>query len=87
MSGVALTTQPVISGVDAFGNVDVQFSETITLTEASVGTLTNNTKAAVAGVATFSGLTYTATADQQDFTLTANDEDGVNDNFATLNAN
>ncbi|MCU8008094.1 DUF4347 domain-containing protein, partial [Shewanella sp. SM87] len=87
VSGAALTTQPVIVARDAFGNTDVDFAETLTLTESSAGTLTNATQAATAGVATFSNLTYTATADQQAFTLTANDQDGVGSNLPTVDAN
>ena len=87
VSGSALTTQPVVRAVDADGTVDTGFTETVTLTESSAGSLTNNTSAAVSGVATFSGLTYTATADQQSFTLTANDQDGVGSNLSTVDAN
>ncbi|WP_393943027.1 DUF4347 domain-containing protein, partial [Shewanella sp. S23-S33] len=87
VSGAALTTQPVIVARDAFGNTDVDFAETLTLTESSAGTLTNATQAATAGVATFSNLTYTATADQQAFTLTANDQDGVGSNLPTVDGN
>lgn len=87
VSGVALTVQPVVSARDAFGNVDTDFTETVTITEGSAGTLSNNTAVAVAGVATFSGMTYTASADQQSFTLTANDQDGVGSNLATVDAN
>src|SRR5690606_34587169 len=87
VSGATLTTQPVVAARDAFGNTDVDFAETITLTEASAGTLTNNTRAATTGVATFTNLIYTATADQQSFTLTANDQDGVGSNLPTMNAN
>lgn len=86
-SGSALTTQPVVAARDAFGNTDVDFTETITVTEASAGSLSNNTQAATNGVATFTNLTYTATADQQSFTLTANDQDGVGTNLATVDAN
>jgi len=84
VSGVALTTQPVVAARDAFGNTDIDFTETITLTEASDGALSNNTKAAVNGVATFTNVTYTATADQQSFTLTANDQDGIGADLPTV---
>lgn len=87
VSGNALATQPVVAATDGFGNTDVDFTETITLTEASAGTLSNNTRAAVDGVATFTGVTYTASADQQSFTLTANDQDGVGSNLSTVDAN
>jgi hypothetical protein len=87
VSGSALTTQPVVAARDAFGNTDVDFTETITLTEASLGTLTSNTQAASNGVAIFTSLTYTATADQQSFTLTADDVDGTGSNLPSVDAN
>jgi len=85
-SGSALGTQPVVTAQDAFGNTDVDFTETVTLTESSAGSLTNNTQAASNGVATFSGLTYTASADQESFTLTADDE-ASGSNLSTVDAN
>ena len=39
----------------------------MTITEASAGALTNNTQAASTGVATFSNLTYAASADGEAF--------------------
>ncbi len=87
VSGSALTAQPVVRARDAFGNIDTDFTETITLTEASAGSLTGGSAAAVAGVATFTNVRYTATADQQSYTLTANDQDGVDSNLATIDAN
>jgi hypothetical protein len=87
VSGSALTGQPVVAARDAAGNNDTGFTETITLTEASAGTLSNNTQAATAGVATFTNLIYSATADQQSFTLTANDQDGVGSNLPTVDSN
>ena len=87
VSGIALTTQPVVTAQDAVGNTDADFTEILTLSEASAGSLTNGSVSAVGGVATFSNLTYTATADQQSFTLTANDSDGVGSDLPTINAN
>ncbi|XQW84544.1 Ig-like domain-containing protein [Thalassotalea piscium] len=87
VSGSALTTQPVIAASDAFGNTDKDFTETITFTESSAGSLTGNSVVAISGVATFTAVKYFATADQQSFTLTANDEDGVGPNFSTVDAN
>ncbi|WP_105255647.1 Ig-like domain-containing protein [Pseudoalteromonas sp. T1lg75] len=87
VSGSALMTQPVVTATDAFGNTDTDFSETITLSEGSAGVLTNASASASSGIATFSGLTYTATADQQAFTLTANDQDGVGSDLPSVNAN
>ncbi len=86
VSGSALTTQPVVTARDAAGNTDVDFTEVVTLTEASAGTLSSNTKTAVDGVATFTGLAFTAIADQEGFTLTANDVDGTGSNLPTVNA-
>ncbi|MDP5330908.1 MAG: hypothetical protein NWQ87_06000, partial [Litorivicinaceae bacterium] len=86
VSGVALTTQPVVAARDAFGNTDADFTETVTLTEASAGSLSGKSAAAVSGVATFTTLTYTATADQQSFTLRANDQDVIGTDLATVNA-
>ncbi|MHB0875814.1 MAG: DUF4347 domain-containing protein [Anaerolineae bacterium] len=72
VSGAALTTQPVVSATDAFGNVDADFAGAIGLTEASAGTLSGTTPlSATAGVATFTNVTYTATADLESFSLTA----------------
>ena len=87
VSGSALGTQPVVTAQDAFGNTDTDFTEIITVTEASLGSLTNGSVAASSGVATFVNLTYTATADQQSFTLTANDQDGVGSDLPTVDAN
>ncbi|WP_421841944.1 tandem-95 repeat protein [Marinobacter algicola] len=88
VSGSALTTQPVVTARDSFGNIDVDFTETVTLTEASAGSLSGDVDvAAINGIATFTDVAYTATADQQSFTLAANDQDGVGTNLATVNAN
>ena len=88
VSGSTLTTQPVVKAQDAFGNTDVDFTDTVTLTEASAGTLTGDLDvAAVAGVGTFTDLVYTATADQQSFVLTVDDQDGVGTNLPTESAN
>ncbi|WP_020408661.1 tandem-95 repeat protein [Hahella ganghwensis] len=87
-SGSTLSTQPVVAARDAFGNTDVDFTEVVTLTESSAGTLSGDVDIfAVSGVATFTDVTYTATADQQSFTLTANDEDGTGSNLSTVDAN
>ena len=82
VSGAALTTQPVVSAQDAVGNIDTDFTELVSISTTAVGSLASNTATAVAGVATFSGLSYSATADQQAFTLTANDVDANDTNLA-----
>ena len=69
------TTDPIVTAQDANGNTDTDFTSTVTLAENGAGSssFSNNSVAAVNGVATFSGLllTYNATADQQTFGLTA----------------
>ena len=88
VSGSTLSTQPVVTARDAFGNTDVDFTETVTLSQASAGSLGGDVDvSAISGVTTFTDVTYTATADQQSFTLTANDEDGTGSNLSTTDAN
>ena len=86
VSGTALTTQPVVAAQDANNITDTEFTETVTLSEASAGTLSNSTQTASAGIAAFTSLAYTATADGESFTLTANDQDGVRTDLATASA-
>jgi hypothetical protein len=64
VSGVALTPQPVVDVVDSGGNIVTTNTSTVTAAFTGAGsTLVSNTKAAVAGVATFSGLAITAPID------------------------
>ncbi|AZZ92667.1 tandem-95 repeat protein [Hahella sp. KA22] len=71
-SGLALTTQPVVAATDIFSNVDVDYVSDISLSESSSGILSGTTtKTPVSGVATFTNVVYTASADQEDFALTA----------------
>ncbi|NGP90242.1 beta strand repeat-containing protein, partial [Fodinibius halophilus] len=87
-SGSALGTQPVVTAQDAFGNTDVDFTETVTLTESNPGSLSGDIDITASnGVATFTDVAYTASADQESFTLTANDEDGTGSNLSTIDAN
>ncbi|MFP6589097.1 MAG: Ig-like domain-containing protein [Candidatus Latescibacterota bacterium] len=77
ISSLPLGTQPVISAVDDLGYVDGNFTETITLTvSGGSGSLLQSTATAVAGVATFSSVTYVAAIDQEPFALVADDETG-----------
>jgi len=88
VSGSAFITQPKVAAQDDFGNTDMDFGETVTLTESSAGSLSGDTDvAAVNGVATFNNVAYTATADQQNVTLTANDEDGTGTDLSTVDSN
>ncbi len=85
-SGALLGTQPIVTAKDAGNLVDTGFTETVTIT-ADVGTLSGDVDiAAVLGVAEFTDLVHTASADNQVTTLTANDEDGVDTNLPTVNA-
>ena len=72
VSGVALTAQPVVTAKDAYGNIATSFVDTVTLTP-SIGSLSNDAVAAVAGVATFATAAHTATVDNQSVTITADD--------------
>ena len=80
-SGSALMTQPVVEAQDAGGNVDVDFSEVVTLTATATvggGTLLGDVDvAAVSGVATFVTVQYDVASPGDTFVLRANDEDGV----------
>jgi hypothetical protein len=81
VSGVALTGQPVVKATDASGNVDTTFTGNVTLSLGSgAGTLSGTlVKAAVAGVATFTDVSYAATADQQTFTLSTSNTASLTD--------
>ena len=71
-SGAALATQPVVKVEDSGGNVVATDSSTVTANFTSGGvSLTNPTKAASSGVATFSGLALNALAGP--YTLTFSD--------------
>jgi hypothetical protein len=82
----AFSTQPIVAAQDEFGNTDRNFTEIIALTESSPGTLSPffNSVRASSGVATFTSVFYTATVDQEAFTLTANDQDGIGTNLPTV---
>ena len=72
LSGAALGTQPVVQVEDSGGNVVTTDSSTVTASFTSGGvSLTNPTKAAASGVATFSGLALNALAGS--YTLTFSD--------------
>ena len=75
-SGSVFASQPVVKATDAFGNVDTDFVGSVTLTENGSGTLSDGdatvAQNATAGIATFSGVLYTAASDADaNFALTA----------------
>ncbi|MBP2300873.1 hypothetical protein J2850_003587 [Azospirillum picis] len=72
-SGQSFSQQPVVRAVDVAGNIDTDFTGTVTIGEDAAGSLSGTTSVnAVAGVATFSDLAYAATVDRESFTLSAN---------------
>jgi len=74
-SRVAFTTQPVVHALDAANNLDLDFTETITLSTSGGGSLSGDIDvASVAGVATFTGVAYVASADKESITVNADDE-------------
>jgi hypothetical protein len=74
VSGVALTPQPVVDVEDSGGNVVTTDTSTVTAAYSGPGsTVTLPTKAAVAGVATFSGFAITAPIDATSGSLTFSD--------------
>jgi large repetitive protein len=74
-SGSALTTQPIVRALDAAGNLDTDFIETVTLSSTGSGTLSGDIDiAAVGGVATFSGVIYSAAVDRESIVISADDE-------------
>ncbi|MBT7418412.1 MAG: hypothetical protein HN780_07820, partial [Gemmatimonadetes bacterium] len=74
LSGVVFQTQPIVQGQDQNGARDLHFQDQVTLTPAT-GTLAGTTTVqAQNGIATFSDIAYTATADQESFRLVADDQ-------------
>ncbi len=77
LSGVAFQTQPIVQAQNASGVLDSHFVDQVTITSAAAGALSGtSTVLAANGVATFANLVYSASVDQESFTLTANDESG-----------
>ena len=71
-SGSTLSTQPVVKAVDANSNTDSDYTTNISISKTGSGTLSGTTSISpVSGTATFTDLTYSATADNEDFTLTS----------------
>lgn len=70
------TTDPVVKAVDANEHVDTDYTYTVTISENGVaeGNFTNNSVDAVAGVSTFTGLTFSYGEDET-FQLLATGED------------
>jgi len=87
ISGIALSVVPVVEARDDLSFLDADFDDTITLTTNAPGTLQFNTATAVNAVATFPNLTYFPTADEESFSLTADDETtGAEGDLATVSS-
>ena len=86
LSGVVLQVQPILQAQDDDGKVDVHFTDTVTLTTDGPGPLSGTTtQGAFSGVATFTDIAYTATADGQNITLIADDQpSGSGGNLPTV---
>jgi hypothetical protein len=70
VSGVALTTQPIVEAQDQYGNVNTYYVGNIVAATNDAGTLTGTLSVAVvSGTATFTDLVYTATADHEIFQI------------------
>ncbi|CAA6802341.1 MAG: Ig family protein [uncultured Sulfurovum sp.] len=86
-SGVVYATQPVLVAVDEHGNIDTDYTQSVTLSTASAGTLEGTlTKTFVAGRAAFTDVKYKATADNETYTLKARDgilSDATTDNITS----
>jgi hypothetical protein len=76
VSGVSLVTQPTLILLDAYGNVDTSFADTVSLTTNGQGTLQNTFALPDSGTVTFTALVYDAVEDDETFTLIANDRPG-----------
>ncbi|MGA1199723.1 MAG: hypothetical protein ACO36I_24775, partial [Candidatus Latescibacterota bacterium] len=88
VSGQVLTAQPVVAALNDAGYIDRDFSEAITLSlSQGGGQLVNFVVAAINGVATFTNVTYVASADKESVVVGANDEDGIGTNLPSVLAN
>ncbi|NKI75388.1 DUF4347 domain-containing protein [Dickeya sp. CFBP 2040] len=87
VSGINFTTQPVLIAVDDRGNIDTDFSGTVTLSENGSGSLTGTTSVTASnGTATFSGVKYTSASDADaNFVLTAASGSLVSATSASIN--
>ena len=74
ISGLNYKVQPVVMATDEYGNVDVDYVKSVTLSSKGEGALGGTlTQVAVQGRVEFKDLNYTATADNENYALIAND--------------
>ena len=71
VSGIGFDTTPEIRAVDDLGVVDIDYSGLVTLSASGDGVLSGNSATAVAGVATFKDLKYSAIEDNELILLVA----------------
>ncbi|KPA15092.1 conserved hypothetical protein, membrane [Candidatus Magnetomorum sp. HK-1] len=91
VSGLTITTHPVIIAQDAAGNIDTDFTDTVTINLSGNpdGSLTGTLSvAAVAGKITFTNIKYAALADQNSFQFSVDDTtSGTEGNLASATSN
>ncbi|CAA6807462.1 MAG: Unknown protein [uncultured Sulfurovum sp.] len=72
VSGLSYTTQPTIVAVDEYGNIDLDYNQSITLSSDGLGVLGGTlTQTALEGVVNYTDINYRATADNELYYLTA----------------
>lgn len=76
ISGVPLITQPIVAAMDAYGNIDTSFADTLTLSESSAGSLQSFTATPDSGWVAFTDLIYWAADDDEVFVLSVDDQTG-----------
>jgi hypothetical protein len=86
LSGQAMSPVPTVKATDASGLIDTDFTESVSLALGTgAGSLAvTSPVAASAGVAVFSDAVYTATANGEVFTLTADDDAGTGSDLGAV---
>jgi hypothetical protein len=85
VSGAVLIQQPEVRALGPLGVIDKTFTGNVTLAGSSVGDLAGNIQKAIVGVATFTGLKYTAKVDKEQFALTASAQGNVEQPLVSAN--
>ncbi|MBT5831050.1 MAG: hypothetical protein HOH77_12755, partial [Candidatus Latescibacteria bacterium] len=84
VSGQILSTQPIVQAVNDAGHIDLDFSESVSLTlSQGAGQLAQGVVAAENGTATFTSVNYVASVDGELVAFNANDQDGLGSNLVS----
>lgn len=84
-SGLRYETQPVVMAVDEYGNIDKDYQGSVTLSPEGVGVLGGTlTQVASEGTVTYSDINYSATADNEVYTLLAKDGNLIDANSSKM---